>query len=120
MKIYSLKYLQDRKGETFDEFFNSEDFKKKFDISSEVITSDIIKIAFNNFRISQFSDYFLIFIDQNLKLSRINNLTIDQLCRLINYGTADIAGWPIFEDTFQYIKDNIDSLYETYKAGIIL
>ena len=73
----------------------------------------IVKYASKHFKVLNFDDFLMIGLDTNIKLPNTDILLIDA-CKIINEGTLDIKGFPIFTDGLEYIRKNFKKLYTLY------
>ena len=84
---------------------------------SKILCRNIIQNAANNLVFKKFQGEIIITINNTKKFSNTNAKLYD-LCKLINYGTFSVKGYPIFTEAFNYVSDNIEILYYNYKEGI--
>lgn len=72
-------------------------------------TLDVLKKYFANQVISILSESeCYITVDPNIIYT--NNYTIDSLARLINYGNLSIQGYPLFDEVYQFVLDNLEKI----------
>lgn len=74
---------------------------------------DVIAIASSNYIYYTYNNSIVICINPNIVIHNTNAKLID-VCKLINYGTLDIKGYPIFSQIVFDIKSNLDNYYEQY------
>ena len=80
-----------------------------------LITSNaIIASGFNNLTYKSYRDKYIIEIDNTVKMPFMSGNTVSTLCALINYGNADINGYDIFTQYFNFITKNIHRIYQEY------
>jgi len=77
---------------------------------------EIIIIGAYNLVYKKYEAYYEITIDENQKIFGLD-AKLNDACRLINYGTMSVQGYPIFSDAFNNVEDNIADLYQKYKRG---
>ena len=89
----------------FDEYFNSNEFKS---ISNNVVISSkrIITMGMTNLVHKRYETNTHIFINPNITYPGTTIKIVD-LCKLINYGTLSLEGYPIFTKTFDHFSKNI-------------
>lgn len=84
------------------------------DIGIVETAQQILIIASHNLKIIYTTNSEIsVIIDPNIKLYR-TNYTINNLCKLINYGNSEVKGTYIITDLFKYISDNILNIYQYY------
>ena len=76
--------------------------------------SDIIMFAANNLVCSGISGEIVISLNKDKFVPTYDRESLDVLARLINYGTLDVKGCPIFTDTFAYFSKNINMYLRLY------
>lgn len=77
-------------------------------------TYTILQMGFNNLRFVTFEDKYIIEINNNILY---NNQNLSDLCSMINKGTLDQPAYSIFDDAFNYIKENASTLYTTFQLS---
>ena len=113
IKSYLLYNYNYRKAQKLEDYLNTiPKFKSKF--RRYISVKELIMIAAYNLRYKKFSSYYEITIDQNQKVFGIDAKLYD-ICRLINFGTLDVNGYSIFSDAFNYVEENINTLYSLYR-----
>lgn len=91
-------------------FFNN--YLKLLDVPS---IEYILNVLYNNIVVvKKHNDIYEIKVDPSV---RIGNYKLNTLIRLIEYGNLEIRGLNFIEDTFDYIKKNIDYLILAYAVG---
>ena len=73
----------------------------------------IILMSINNLRYTEHKDVFIIEIDNNKKVPGYS-ITLENLCKIINFGTLDIKGFPIYTNAFNHIVVNLKAYYGKY------
>lgn len=76
--------------------------------------SDIIIFAANNLVCSGISGEIVISLNKDKFVPAYDRESLDVLARLINYGTLDVKGCPIFTDTFTDFSKNINMYLRLY------
>jgi hypothetical protein len=106
--------LNPLKLKKFEEAINQEEellkpFRKSFS------GRDIFYAGANNLNVIKFFDGRVILqVDPNVIYygTRVKLIT---LIRFLNYGNGDYKGYPIFTDTFNYVRNNLDAIYQLYE-----
>lgn len=80
----------------------------------KVTCIDIINAGLNELTYDFDNTKFTIRISNHKFMQGLDRIRIETLCKLINYGTASIKGYPIFTDSFNQIAENIDIYIESY------
>ena len=89
-------------------------FRKMFDSYNQDISAENIIIqAAKNLKVYTFNYQYIIRIDESVLYNNKSIRLID-LCKLLNYGNLEVEGCHIFTDTFNYIADNINNLFNEY------
>lgn len=91
---------------TWNEFINNTDVLDRL-YNSSYSAEAIIIYASKHLKCNSSNGKIIIGIDDNILVPGFDRLKLKTICKLINYGTTDIKGYPIFSDTFNYFKDNI-------------
>lgn len=108
IKSAILKNLDVKKLIVFDEYF-----KNNLNIKVTPIARQVIIIGIENLIYSKTSEGINIYINPSTIVYN-TQYHVAELCRLINYGTLDLKGYPIFTNTFNKIKDNINMILSLY------
>ena len=77
-------------------------------------TEDIIIFAAKNLVCKGVAGDISIQFDANKFVPGFDRVKLNVLVKTINYGTLDIKGCPIFEDTFKYFSTSIDDFVKSY------
>lgn len=80
--------------------------------ANEFDTTQLIKLAAKNIIYTKNYKNFYITINTAVK---INNISLLQLCKLIEYGNSQLQGTGIFTEVFNYIKNNLDTYMLQYQ-----
>lgn len=110
--------IDPKKLENWDNFFNNQSMYKSI-YKKKISAIDLISAGASNldYRISD--SKFQILLNPNIYASGLDRIKVDTICRLINYGNRDLAGYPIFTDTFNYFAENIDLYVSRYLYGML-
>ena len=73
----------------------------------------IIIMAINNLTVNKGKDYYIIEIDNNIIYPGYS-ITLENLCKLINFGNMDIKGYPIITNAFNHITVNVRGYFNRY------
>ena len=76
----------------------------------------IIFMSLNKLRVTKTKDHYIIGIDRKA-LCPGYNLSFDEICRIINYGTIDIKGFPIYTNAFEHVLNNLKKYFVKYFYG---
>lgn len=96
------------------EVYINEFYKSKF--RKYIAAKDVIISGFYNLTWQRYADKIVIEIDPNCLLVG-TTAKLNEVCKLINYGTLEISAYPIFTEVFNYFKENIDRWYDYYGSG---
>jgi hypothetical protein len=104
------------KLKAFDEYFQSSEF---LEISNDVIISSkrLILLAMSNLQHKRYESTTHIFINPNVTYPGTGLKLVD-LCKIINYGTLSVEGYPIFTETFNHFSRNIRKYVEKCSMGL--
>ena len=83
-------------------------YKKKYN------TSDIIIFAANNLVCKAVPGELIIQFNTAKFVNGFDRLDLNTIIKMINYGTLDIKGCPIFTDVLHQIEDDIVTLFRLY------
>ena len=81
---------------------------RKYISAKDVIISGVMNITY-----TIYPHKFVIEIDSNQILYGTDAKLCD-LCKLINYGVLGVSAYPIFTESFDYFKENLNVLFEQY------
>lgn len=116
MLSYMSTILDTRKLTSFDEYFMSDEFKLLTN-GVKVSSRRVILLGMTTLVHKRFDTTTQIFMNPNITYPG-TSLKIYDLCKLINYGTISIDGYPIFTDTFNYFSKNIEKYVDRYTRGL--
>ena len=116
--IYIYAYCADQKRlKIFEDYFNSDDsklFDKKY---LPISINKIINMILSNLIIREYSNKYIIKVNP---LAEYNSVKIDTLNKIINSGTLEIKGYPLFRIISMHINKNMDKYYNKYVSMGIL
>ena len=106
-----------KKLQKWDKYLNSvaqlrSIYKKK------ISTKEIIWIAVNNLIFKSFPSIKVIEINPTILVPNLDNIKLVSICKLINYGNQEIAGYNIFSSSFDSVKDNLQKYIDQYLYGV--
>lgn len=81
---------------------------RKYISAKDVIISGAMNITY-----TIYPHKFVIEIDSNQILYGTDAKLCD-MCKLINYGVLGVSAYPIFTESFDYFKENLNVLFEQY------
>ena len=79
---------------------------------------EIIIIGSRNLICRETATKLIIEINNNALIPGLDRVKINSACKLINYGTVDIKGYPIFTTIFNEFTDNINLFVKEYLEEI--
>lgn len=109
--------LNEAKLKNWDTYFEKSDEYKSI-YKKKIITKEILIIGIKNLICKEAATKLIIQINPNLFVPGLDRIRIDQLCRVINYGTITTQGYPIFTDLFIEVSDNINQYIDKYINGL--
>lgn len=84
-------------------------------------TSDyIMRLGISNLTVNSLKGQYIIHINETIMFDSLQHIKLSTMCRLINYGTLSVKGYPILIDLFNQVAENIDMYvhyYYTYMNG---
>lgn len=80
-------------------------------------TYDIIMFGVNNLSVSEYNGYYTVGVNPVENITGTNT-KISVVCRLINYGNADVSGYMIFSDVFREVRKELSLYKNMYIMGI--
>lgn len=101
---YITLILELRKLTKYDEYFASEDFGNVTQIP--INPRKVIMLGMTNLQHKRYKTTTHIFINPNLYYPGTPYKVVE-LCKLINYGSLSVEGYPIFSDTFEHFQKSI-------------
>lgn len=115
-KLY-IKYLDIGRLSSWDEYLNSGIIKSIG--NRKIYCRNIIVSGFNSLRYEKYNNRkFIISIDQNAVFPSTFVKTIS-LVKLVNNGNTERKAYPVFTNVFNYINDNLEILYKSYRENIL-
>jgi len=116
IKQYLIDHSRSQKFSSLDMYLNKiPKYKTKF--RKSLTCHDIVICGAYNLVYRKYGKKYIITINENQKLFGLDAKLYD-MCKLINYGTLEIDGYPIFTDAFNYVQDNLEMLYFRYNTGL--
>lgn len=113
---YISMHINLDKVKAFDEYFESDAFKRSYG-DTEVCSATIFKMSVTNLKIVHYPTYATISIDDKLMYPDTNIRLID-LCKLMNYGNLSVDAYPIISDTFRHFSTHMKYYVNKYRLGI--
>ena len=110
--LYISSIIDFKKLNPINKYLKENLFKDKF-YKKNINALNIIVIGVYSIKYRKNKYKTVLYIDPYKKLPH-TDIKLVSLCKLINYGNMDIKGYPIFTRGFNYIKENIDELYDRY------
>lgn len=91
---------------------------KNYSFKKTRLAIEFIKKALNTFRVINLdTDGYIIELD---KTQRIDNVKVEEIVKLINYGNINLSSYPFLLDEFKRVDNDIDSYYYSYKnLGVV-
>ena len=113
---YIALHIDVDKIKLFNEYFNSDAFKKSYgNIDVDALT--ILKMSLANLKVLHYSTYATISIDDEC-LYPNTNVRLTTLCKLMNYGNLSVDAYPIISDTFRHFSTHIKHYVNKYELGV--
>ena len=84
-----------------------------------ISSHNIVQVGLSNLIVSSDVDSYYIHINDSIFFDSTEGIKLSSMCKLINYGTLSVKGYPIITELFTYYANNIDNLlkyYYTYVA----
>ena len=109
--------MDEDKLNRFDEYFQSKELmigNKNLDI---IDSKNVIMLAMTNLQHKKYEENTHIFINPNITYPGTSIKIVD-LCKIINFGTLSIEGYPIFTMTFDHFSRNIKKYVEKCAMGL--
>jgi hypothetical protein len=101
------------KLQKWDDYLNSGEAFEIINVN-RVSSKDIVMTGIRNI-VYELSPYTLtVHIDQNQKVFGFNNVKLETVCKLINYGNTSISGYPLFSEEFNEVSENIGTYIDRY------
>lgn len=110
LQNYIIGSIDTRKLFKIEEYINSvyNENNKGYISVKNIIISGAMNLTY-----TIYPTKFVIEINSNEIYYR-TNAKLYELCKLINYGVLGVTAYPIFTESFKYINDNINLLFERY------
>lgn len=91
---------------------------KNYKFKKVRLSIEFIKKALNNLKIIHLdTDGYIIELD---KTQRIDNVKVEEIVKLINYGNIGLSPYPFLLDEFKLMNDNIETYYYSYDTlGVV-
>lgn len=99
----------------FDEYFESEEFGN--DTKVKIDSKRVVLMGMTNLSHKRYDTYTQLFINPNILYPGTSFKVVD-LCKVINFGTLSVDGYPIFTQIFDYFSQNIDNYKEKCMIGL--
>lgn len=100
----------------YDEYFNTDEFKRISD-GAEISSRRIIMLGMTNLIHKKYESNTHIFINPNIVYPGTSLKVVD-LCKVINFGTMSVDAYPIFSETFEHFYKNINKYLESCIIGL--
>jgi hypothetical protein len=113
---YMSTILNVKKLSPFDDYFNSEEFKKSSN-KTIISTRKVVLLGMTNLIHKRYETTTHIFINPNINYPGTNIKLVD-LCNTINFGNMSIDGYPIFTETFDHFSNNINIYIDRCIIGL--
>lgn len=110
LQEYIIGNINDKKL-SFIEVYINQNYKSIY--RNYISARDVIVSGAMNITYQIYPNKFVIELDSKQILYGTNAKLYD-ICKLINFGVLGISEYPIFTDSFNYFKDNLDYMYEYY------
>jgi hypothetical protein len=79
------------------------------------VSSDtIIRQGLRNLIVTSGKDSYSIHVNDTILFDMENKIKLSSMCKLINYGTLSVRGYPIIIELFTYYANNLDKLLKYY------
>lgn len=114
VKIKLIANISRYNVENFDNYLNESNDIKRLYKDKNYRASDIIMFAANNLVYSFSETEIRIHVDFNKYTPGYDRLKINTAAKLINYGTADKRGCPIFTNILNQFAENIQDYISLY------
>ena len=115
LKSYIYCNINLLKLDAFDEAVNDKQlYRARNDEESFLEVRKAIVAALDNFRFRQTNEGYIFYLSGYLPFPT-HIVGIEEVCKLLNYGSFDIQPYPIFSEAFKYINTNLNELYNQYR-----
>ena len=100
-----------KKYSNIDKYLSELDFME----NHKVVSSDtIIRQGLRNLIVTSGKDSYSIHVNDTILFDMENKIKLSSMCKLINYGTLSVRGYPIIIELFTYYANNLDKLLKYY------
>jgi hypothetical protein len=114
IQINCLVALPLKKSAIWNTYLNtSEDIPRVYD-TLNLDVNTLIKTGIQNIVCERHSTTIVYKIDRRQQVFGLKNMSIESVCKLINYGNQSIDGTYFFTNVFKEIQDNIDDYIDRY------
>lgn len=79
-----------------------------------VSAKDILLAGIYNLQVTKSSAKLTIEINDNVFVPYLDRVKVKTVCKLINFGNAEMQAYPIFSTVFQNVTDNFNSYIDKY------
>jgi len=108
-----IQKVNPMKLQKWDDYLNSGEAFEIINVN-RVSSKDIVMNGIRNI-VYELSPYTLtVCIDRNQKVFGFNNVKLETVCKLINYGNTSISGYPLFSEEFNEVSENIGTYIDRY------
>lgn len=111
-----LSILDERKLSAWDEYL-FEEKKGNFNLGNLKSTKDVIKCGISNLTYTTYGGDYIIRISDVAVISGTMTKILP-VCKLIEYGNTEIAGYPIFSKVIDKIKSELELYHNMYEMGM--
>lgn len=114
-ELYILLDANKRRIDMWQDYINKN--IKLFSYSLDYIDlTAILKVGIENITAKESQYNFIVEIDDKKFISGVY-VSIESICRLVNYGNLALGGIHIFSDVFDSTRDSLSELEELYYSG---
>lgn len=100
-----------KKYSNIDKYLSELDFME----NHKGVSSDtIIRQGLRNLIVTSGKDSYSIHVNDTILFDMENKIKLSSMCKLINYGTLSVRGYPIIIELFTYYANNLDKLLKYY------
>lgn len=85
---------------------------------SPISCYSILLQGFDNLIVDKLPEKLIIRFNNNKFVTNMNHVKLDVICRLINFGTTTVRGYPILTDVFSDVVNNINDYVDEYLSGV--
>ena len=113
-----IQSIQDDKLKAWDKYINENPTYKSI-YKKHINIKDIIVAGAANLDFTKSESNFMIFINRNIFTPGLDRIKLESICKLINFGSLEIKGYPIFTNTFDYFAESIQDYVDRYLHGML-